>query len=374
MFTGVTREDIRRVNDEIGQAIQFQSQQEASHVGNYQNQWQKPITEYGQNDSRWHEQLNTSLFVGKIDFDSSDWAKSRKAVDAVMELLIKELKSQANANYEGLRIDSYVRQGSSREGLKVLKADEFDEMLEFHFDGLEKIQGVDMAYLRGRYPTLYAKSVFIESDGKFYLSSKYLHTKVFQSIVDTATININKAIDHHNRIESQMSKFGLRRLMNPPSVNVKINLKGGVTYDEWGGVKTSEDKEIDLDLVPAFLLRRTNGALLQCPIHAICKWAEEDSFKALEFVDQNLKWDVKSVGYERHILDVARTDKKMRIILTALRIVKTCFVKTKDDARDSGRSPHQIVTVLKSYYLKQAAFYLIMYLCHKYPQFEVNGV
>ncbi|XP_052792942.1 uncharacterized protein LOC128226879 isoform X2 [Mya arenaria] len=137
----------------------------------------------------------------KIDFDPADWAESRHVVDAVMELLLTELRSQAEANYKGLRIDSYVRQGSSREGMKVIKADEFDAMLEFHFDGLEskieqteiknsegfniqghcflEIRDVDMAYLRGRYPTLYAKSVFVQFPGKKYLSSKNLHTKIF---------------------------------------------------------------------------------------------------------------------------------------------------------------------------------------------------
>ncbi|WAQ98334.1 hypothetical protein MAR_022707 [Mya arenaria] len=288
MSTGVTREDIRRANDEIGGYTVKASKKQALFATTRTN---------GRNQS---PNMGGTTPNGKIDFDPADWAESRHVVDAVMELLLTELRSQAEANYKGLRIDSYVRQGSSREGMKVIKADEFDAMLEFHFDGLEskieqteiknsegfniqghcflEIRDVDMAYLRGRYPTLYAKS----------------------SMLDTAIENINTAIDHHNRITSQMPKFGLRRKMNPPSVNVKINLKGGVTYDEWGGIKTSKNREIDLDFVPAFLMRRDQttryeGALLQCPIHAICKWAEEDSHKALEFVDQDLKWDVKSI-------------------------------------------------------------------------------
>ncbi|WAQ98335.1 hypothetical protein MAR_022708 [Mya arenaria] len=400
MSTGVTRADISGANYEIGQEIRSQSQLEASHVGNYQNQWQKPISEYGRNDPEWQVKLNASPFVGKIDVDASDWEESRRAIDAVMKLLLKELRSQAE-NYEGLRIDSYVRQGSSREGLKVLKADEFDAMLEFHFDGLEshiqpattknrngyfipghcylELKGVDLGYLKDKYPRLHAKSIFIVSSGKVYLSSKNLHTKVFQSMVDTAIDNINQAIEHHNRDTNQPSRFGLRRKMNPPSINVTISMKGGVTYDSWGNVKTSTDKELDLDFVPAFLLgkdqtTRYEGVLLECPIHAICKWAEEDSFKAIEFVDQILIWDIKSVGYERHILDVARRDTKKLYILTALRILKTYFVKTKEIARQSRGSPPQIVTVLKSYHLKQLAFYLLNYLCHKYPNFKVDGV
>ncbi|WAQ98338.1 hypothetical protein MAR_022711 [Mya arenaria] len=188
MATGVTFEDIRQAIEELRSEQQSQSQLEASHVGNKQNQWQKPITEYGRNDPEWQVNLLASPFVGNIEVDdsdwkesmktvdvvmklllieiksravkdfrglrigsyvrqgssregnievdSSDWEESRRAVDEVMNLLLKELRCQAE-HYEGLRIDSYVRQGSSREGLKVLKADEYDAMLEFHFDGLD---------------------------------------------------------------------------------------------------------------------------------------------------------------------------------------------------------------------------------------------
>ncbi|WAQ98331.1 hypothetical protein MAR_022704 [Mya arenaria] len=405
MSTGVTCEDIRQANNELRSELQIQNLQGASHVGNYQNQWQKPITEYGRNDAQWQADLNASSFVGSIDVDASDWEESRKAVDVVMELLLKELKSLTVKHYRGLRIDSYVRQGSSREGLKVLKADEFDAMLEFHFDGLEskidetflknsdgyripghcylEINGVDLNDLRNEYQGLHAKSVFIESAGKLYLSSKNLHTKVFQSMVDKAIEKINQQIYNHEITTGQKCSFGLKndrtltRKMNPPSINVTITFKRDLIYERVGRVRA--DKELDLDFVPAFLLRRDKtttyeGVLLNCPIHAICKWAEENSFKALDFVDQNLIWDVKSLGYERHILDVARRDKRKLYILTALRILKTYFVKTKEIARQSGGTPPQIVALLKSYHLKQLAFYLINFLCHKYPNFEVDGV
>jgi hypothetical protein len=49
-----------------------------------------------------------------------------------MELLLKELRVKASTDYEHLRIDSYIRQGSSRDGLKVIKPDEYDTVLEFH--------------------------------------------------------------------------------------------------------------------------------------------------------------------------------------------------------------------------------------------------
>ncbi|XP_052794411.1 uncharacterized protein LOC128227688 [Mya arenaria] len=399
MATGVTFEDIRQAIEELRSEQQSQSQLEASHVGNKQNQWQKPITEYGRNDPEWQVNLLASPFVGNIEVDDSDWKESMKTVDVVMKLLLIEIKSRAVKDFRGLRIGSYVRQGSSREGLKVLKADEFDTMLEFHFDKLNiqqthiknmdgyhipghcylEINGLDLNDPRNEYEGLHAKNVFIESAGKMYLSSKNLHTKVFQSMVDKAIENINQQIYNHDIITGQKCEFVLKndkpikRKMNPPSINVTIKLKRGVIYERLGSVNA--DKELNLDFVPAFRLPRDKtttyeDVLLDCPIHAICKWAEENSFKALEFVDQNLIWDVKSLGYERHILDVARRDKRKLYILTALRILKTYFVKTKEIAS----SPPQLVAVLKSYHLKQLAFYLLNFLCHKYPHFEVDGV
>lgn len=70
------------------------------------------------------------LFSGEMDFGRREWARSRDAVDAVMELLQNELRVKA-VNYEHLRIDSYIRQGSSRDGLKVVAPDEFDTHIEF---------------------------------------------------------------------------------------------------------------------------------------------------------------------------------------------------------------------------------------------------
>ncbi|XP_052795651.1 uncharacterized protein LOC128228394 [Mya arenaria] len=367
-------------------------------VGRYQNQWQEPITIYGRNNPDWEVKLKASSFVGDIDVDNMDWFESRVVVDLVMDLLQIELRSQAK-KYEGLVINWYVRQGSSREGLKVVKADEFDVMLEFHFDGLDdrikqiyvidgdkrmfipghcylELRDVTIELLRKNYAKLYKKGVFIEKEGKIFLSSKHLHVQIFESMVDSAVEKMNTEIKIHDILEMKKCKFALKRKMNPPSINLAITFKAAEQVFDIGPLK---DKDMDLDFVPAFLLRHDQttsyeGELLKCPIHAVCKWAEENSLKALEIADQTRIWDVKSTGYEKHILDVAREDERKLYILTALRILKTYFVKTKKYAKESGCAPPQIVTVLKSYHLKQLAFYLLNYLCHKYPHFVVDGV
>lgn len=44
-------------------SYRFQSQLE--HVGVYQNQWQKPITDFGAVDATWLAQMKRSEFVGE---------------------------------------------------------------------------------------------------------------------------------------------------------------------------------------------------------------------------------------------------------------------------------------------------------------------
>ncbi|XP_052791601.1 uncharacterized protein LOC128225733 [Mya arenaria] len=131
-MSGVTYEDIKKANRRLESPPGV-----AAPVGRCQNQWQTPITMYGRNNLDWEVKLKESSFVGDMEVDSWDWFESRQVVDVVMDLLQKELRSKGK-RYEGLVINSYVRQGSSREGLKVLNADEFDAMLEFHFEGLDE--------------------------------------------------------------------------------------------------------------------------------------------------------------------------------------------------------------------------------------------
>ncbi|XP_052233159.1 uncharacterized protein LOC127846018 [Dreissena polymorpha] len=298
-----------------------------------------------------------------------------------MDLILHDLRRQS-PQYKGLRIDSYIRQGSSRDGLKVWKADEFDSMLEFHIEGLEKrvermyiasplvsgknipgfcylqITGTTPENLRKSCPELFEEGVFQSKAGQIFISSKRLYERVFYSMVDKAIHNLT--IEDASTIFRNAETFRLTQNWNPPAINVTIELK----------FSGKPAKVIDLDLVPAFCLSldkttRYKDCLLNCPIHAVCKWIDGEDF------NQDLIWSAKSTGYEIHILDVARDDQRTLFIMTALRIVKTYFVKTTQIAKAGSFLPPQIVTVLKSYHLKQIAFYMIYYICHKYKHFKL---
>ncbi|XP_060586019.1 uncharacterized protein LOC132741778 isoform X3 [Ruditapes philippinarum] len=398
LMTGVSEDDISDASRKIAGSTETESYEGASLLGSALNQWQRPITDYGC-DPQWVVKLKASPYIGDIDFGRKEWARSRDAVDAVMELLLDDLRVKASTDYEHLRIDSYIRQGSSRDGLKVIKPDEYDTVLEFHIEGLhlseqhiyknkKYVPGfcylkVDASCqdLQHRFPKLWREKVFEERDGTFYLSSRMLHQGVFESLIDKSCRAIEEKIEAMQR--SRKVNFHITRKMNPPAVNITIHLDDDANdlFMNQGQIRNRSDivREIDLDIVPAIRLRvdshtTYNGRPVNAVIHAVCKWKEEDATRSLEIADQVLVWHINSAGYERYTLDVARTDHKQIFILTALRILKTYFTKTKSIAKSENRPPPPIVTVLKSYHLKQIALYMIMYTCHLYPSIRIDGV
>lgn len=327
-----------------------------------------------------------------MDFGRRELARSREAVNHVMKRLLEEMRKEAK-KYEGLRIDSYIRQGSSRDGLKVISPDEYDSVLEFHIEGLNwtpcpvmrlghvvpgfcffKISQTQ-EQLQKKFPRLHKEMVFQNDGSTIYLCSKSLHERVLTSLVDTAARVVERSLPGEN------VDFTITRKKNPPAINITIRLNDEAHEQlmKQGKLKNRMMGEIDLDIVPAICLRKDGrttyqGITLDCPVHAVCKWVEGDTVKMLEFVNQkDLIWHVNSAGYEKHTLDVARTIPKQQYILTALRITKTFFVKAKKKAKDEKRSPPQFVSVLKSYHLKQLALYLIMYTCHLHSSIRIDG-
>ncbi|XP_053391500.1 uncharacterized protein LOC123541466 [Mercenaria mercenaria] len=395
----VLDEDINRASRKITERRDEDDVRQHGLLGSALNQWQRPITDFGDSDHQWVVSLKSSPYIGEIDFGRKEWARSREAVDAVMELLQKEMRAKAEANYEHLRIDSYIRQGSSRDGLKVIKPDEFDTVIEFHIEGLqfsEKRIYKNRKYVPGfcylqieqrpdilqkRYPRLWREGVFqVDGEGCVCFSSRKMHQRVFVSLIDQSCRAIEEKIAAIKR--SRNVSFHITRRMNPPAINITIHLddEANDLFMKQGQIRDRSDvvREIDLDIVPAIRLRvdkdtRYNGNPVNAVIHAVCKWKEEDAAKTLEIADQMLVWHINSAGYERYTLDVARTNQKQKYILTALRILKTYFTKTNAAAKKENRAPPPIANILKSYHLKQIAIYLILFACHTYPTMRIDG-
>ena len=107
-----------------------------SDVGINYNKWRRPVKEFGPGDTGLLEHILRHDLIRDFDVDPDDWKKSVRAINILMEnVLLKEFQTQAGY-YEGLSIKKYIKQGSSREGLKTRKADEFDTVLLFDIEGL----------------------------------------------------------------------------------------------------------------------------------------------------------------------------------------------------------------------------------------------
>jgi hypothetical protein len=144
---------------------------------------------------------------------------------------------------------------------------------------------------------------------------------VFLSLVDEACSAIEQKIEYLRNVRLEPVLFSFTRRTNPPAINVTIHLR-------------EDNFDIDIDIVPGIHLRTDTqtmycGKVINAPIHAVCKWKEEEASTALEFVDQDIVWHFNSAGYEKFMLDIAREDQRQKYIITGLRIIKTYFSKTR---------------------------------------------
>ncbi|KAL4239008.1 hypothetical protein ACF0H5_003712 [Mactra antiquata] len=384
-----SRANVLSLDDRFG-ALGISMGQESAHVGSKFNQWQRPESEYGKSDPSWVQGLKDSDCVGEMDISRQEWARAQEIVEEVLVKLLDEMKVRARAQFQGLRIDKYVRQGSSRDGLKVIAPDEFDTGFEFWIEGIsfkecpiikdgKRVPGFcyikvnqTKTKLERNCPELLKKEVFQEwTNGGMYLSSKKLHRHVFQSLMDQSL----------QTVASGYSGVTFTRKMNPPAINITIHLNDDAYkgFAPRGMLKqyVVTTKDIDVDIIPALRLQidqysAYNDEKMNATIHVICKWKEEESEKALEIADQNFVWLINSVAYERHIFDVARGDSKQQYITTALRLVKTYLTKVKAICKRNNSTPPPI-TILKSYHLKQITCYVILYSCYLYPSTPINS-
>ncbi|XP_053408257.1 uncharacterized protein LOC123560037 [Mercenaria mercenaria] len=233
------------------------------------------------------------------------------------------------------------------------------------------------------HPKLCKKGVFFEMNDKPYLSTMALQEKVFKSIIASASDRIESRVNEGQSRETYGFRIKLRT--NPPSVNIRIELANNDVYKnikkthaicygefhaQMGRQNGSEKTVIDVDIVPGLLLSEdrvpdptSKRRTMPCPTYAVFKWFTENHRSASRFgAKPHLLWRVCSSGYEKHVIDVARGKREQMHIVNALRILKLYFRNRKKMAIDRYEPPPQVVTVLRSYYLKHIAFYCILFL------------
>ncbi|XP_060592031.1 uncharacterized protein LOC132746798 [Ruditapes philippinarum] len=366
-------------------------------IGDRCNEWRIPVATWGIDEPR-----ALMANIDNLDIKRKDWDRATGAVDSVLDMFLEELQTEAT-RFSGLHINKFIRQGSSREGLKVSKADEFDALLLFDIKGMtfnvshikDKNDwilpefgllvpvGFSVGQIQSRYPELDREGVFsFESEkGTVYLNSRNLHEKVFKSIVMRAANSIEERVNTSN-IKQEFS-FAIQKFsINPPSINIQIRLREKTGYFDYNNhfrslmknesriesQSAGVDTLIDVDIVPGLELCRDVvpdpsdwQKTMECPRYAVFKWFTENQPSAhLYDCQPSFLWRMCSSGYEKHVLDASRGSTEQSYIVTALRIMKNEFRQRKEYRRNN--SPLQVVTVLRSYHLKHIAFYCILYL------------
>ncbi|XP_045209758.2 uncharacterized protein LOC123561450 [Mercenaria mercenaria] len=376
----------RKSGWEISKNLQF------SEIGVNFNKWRRPVSIWGRDD----EDLKLCQEFRSIDIGKKEWDRATRTVDAVLSMLLCEMQKIARREYKDLVIEKYVKQGSSREGLKVNKADEFDVLLLFYITGMH----LEIKHLTDandfilpefgrlvvaddiRNPWLNNYIVIDEVLGKYCLNSRKLHEKLFISIIQRAAHELQQTVVKESKDDS--FRFTIEKFRkNPPSVNIQIELSHkdeNCPYDEhlteikasnYGFTPESARIPIffrtliDVDIVPGIQLRTEQvpnptdwDGTMECPRYAVFRWVEQNQPAAAYYkYAPEIRWRVCTSGYEKHVVDVTRGSKEQSYIVTALRIMKSEFQGLR-----GLLEPPQLVTVLRSYYLKHIAFYCILYL------------
>lgn len=95
-----------------------------------------PIAKFGQDEASLDRRLRESDCIREYNIEPALWWKSCAVVDEITESFWNQMKHIAEKNYPELSFGKFVKQGSSREGLKIRYPDEFDMILPLHFKGI----------------------------------------------------------------------------------------------------------------------------------------------------------------------------------------------------------------------------------------------
>ncbi|OWF51530.1 uncharacterized protein LOC110449037 [Mizuhopecten yessoensis] len=170
-------------------------------------------------------------------------------IDQLLKSLYTELK-RAESTHPFLRLKPFLKQGGSREGLKVGAANEFDALLPFTFTGITaKVIETPENNLPPGLAEICIKRIsdrvairpvelFVDRDGERYVSSEVFHDKLFKSLIDTAVQKFNQ--------DPSMSSFNIRRQASAPAIKLDVIINGEM---------------VSIDVVPGFEIYASSSSL-----------------------------------------------------------------------------------------------------------------
>ncbi|CAC5384233.1 unnamed protein product [Mytilus coruscus] len=373
-------------------------------IGEQMNNWRPQIFELGPHEQNLGTLIRESRFLRCMNINDTEWKKHCKTTDEILRCVMKNVNKFANEDFEGLIIkDDLIRFGSSRDGLKVNDALEFDCILLFDISGMQvskvlardysseeilgmmKLRVINAEYLIRRFPWIEKNEIFKKfGNGEYFLNTKHLQEKVFKSIIDKTRKVINDQFHNIN------SPYFLRRTAKPPTfdINIKLNqekditdLRDDIRSAQGMHVTIESDKKpsLDIDLVPSLHLRNDcvpnpytaklpHGfgiEQMNCQVYAVMKWAHR-STEASSTFDSNCLWRECTSGYEKQILDICRRNNSQRYLMTACRLLKSYVA--------NQHRTNQIRSVAASQHLKTICFYCVTFLTTPSDHNSLSGL
>lgn len=367
-------------------------------------EWRKPVFTFGPNEGNLRRNVEHNGALKTMNISDSDWEKHCQTVNEVLNKVSKHIKQYAQNDYEGLVLDdSFIKFGSSRDGLKVVDALEFDCMMVFDIRGMQitpitatkdntgkrnpgflKIRVENGYELKQRYSWLARREILIQENGYFYFHTRNLQEKVFKSLVDKARQNLNDQLDELS------SSFSIVRISKPPTLDIHISidetedisnlrddlvrLQSSRVFQAHAYNEARQKVSLQIDLVPALLIRTdlvpnpdNRSMNMYCPVYAVMKWAHKGIYYSAEGSTDQL-WREDTSGLEKHVIDVAvqREEPSQRYLLTACRILKAYVANLPGH--------NQLHVVMASQYLKTLCLHSIVMLTVPGDQNCLSGV
>ena len=339
-------------------------------IGISLNEWRDPVEEFGPAEGETKRRIQ-ELSSTNYNVDAKEWHENCRIFDLVLKSIVEGVRKILDTPlYDGLNMSAVpLKQGSSREGLKVMKADEFDCIIEFEISGVQmeweplygmsghEVPGLLKLRLQGHsYPQWITKYEIVSGNG--YVNTTQLQGKVFASILDQALSKINLNLANESASSYNVDQYTVKRSVKIPNLELTVCKANNSLF--------SKEEIFSIDFVPGILIKRDDipdpytskeysVTRMSCDRHAVMKWQNVNK-KNPDIHEDNYKlcFSNSTSGYEKQVFDVARRNSSQRYILTACRVLKTYLKNT--------RSPNQLSSLISSYHIKNACMYCILLL------------
>ena len=356
------------------------------------NKWNEPVFQVGRGDER----IFAFFKKHHINLIPDEWDVSCNIVDRVIRIVAHEMRKTASERYPGLSIGkTLIKQGSSREGLKVCDPLEFDVLLPFEFEKIQTKEHVVFDKKGEIIPGFFKIQIVDDKDIPFWMKNNkiifynnghaYVDTcnfqnKVFASLLDQTQNRINNELKTLTKDIFERFKM-IKRVVSPSlKITIIINSEHGLSdlrnylpdLEKIMIVKTVQTaggrvkEKVEIDLVPALLIsgdefplsvsKDQHQSFIHCERYGVMKWANEINDKvSFEEKDGNFVWCRSTCGYEKYIFDIAQGNVSQQYIMTACRLLKGML-------RVYAAKHQSLTNVVNSYHLKNICFYCILFL------------